>query len=123
MGDWLPRGMVDLGEDIEDAAKREAMEETGMLIDSLKFLGKIPPDSGLSSTIVPIFLATVVDHCTPRQEEGEVIEEVLALSMDEVKQAFVLGYYECDIHGTRQRVPFRDPFLAYAILLYELSQK
>jgi len=38
----LPRGVVNPGEAVEAAARREAMEETGMIIDSLMQLGSIP---------------------------------------------------------------------------------
>ncbi len=118
----LPRGVVNVGEKAEAAAKREAMEETGMIVDSLCVLGEIPPDTGLTSTIVPVFMAKVVDVQNPEQEETEAIEEILSLPVKEIKQAFVQGYLEREIKGVKKRVHFRDPFLAYAILLYELRQ-
>jgi len=118
----LPRGLVDASEGIETAAKREAMEETGMIVDDLIYLGEMPPDSGLTSTIVPIFLAKVIDQQKPQQESTEAIEVVLALTVDEIKQAFCNGFYECSIRGSKQRVPFRDPFLAFAFLMHELRK-
>lgn len=119
----LPRGMVDMGEDLVEAAKRETKEETGMVVNSMKLLGVMPPDNGLTSTLVSIYMAEVIDQQLPHHEEGEVIEEILALSISEVKQAFMQGYYECSIKGEKKRVPFRDPFLAYALLLYEITSQ
>lgn len=118
----LPRGAINVGEAIEAAAKRETMEETGMLVDHLLLLGEMPPDTGLTNTIVPVFLAQVVDKQDSQQEESEAIEEILSLTVQEIKQAFLLGYYECSIRGIKKKIPFRDPFLAYALLLYELKQ-
>lgn len=118
----LPRGGVNAGEEIEAAARRETMEETGMAVDSLVLLGAIPPDSGLTATVVPIYLAKVVKQQTTQQEETEAIEEILSLSLKEIKQGFVKGYRFCKIRGEVKRVAFRDPFLAYAVLMYGLNQ-
>lgn len=116
----LPRGGVNPGETPEAAAIRETSEETGMLVDSLIRLGEIAPDTGLTNTIVPIYAAKVIDKQTAQPEDSEAIEEILSLSIQEIKQAFLQGYLELDIRGVRKQIPFRDPFLAYAILLYEL---
>lgn len=118
----LPRGVINFGEEIEAAAKRETMEETGMLVDKLAMLGEMPPDSGLTNTVVPVFMAKVINKQNPQQEDSEAIEEILALTLEEIKEAFVRGYYEINLRGVQKRVPFRDPFLAYAILIYELKQ-
>lgn len=117
----LPRGGVNVGEALEDAAKREAMEETGMLLDHLTFLGNIPPDTGLTGTIAAVYMAKVIDRKDPEQEETEAIEEVLALAVDEIKQAFLKGTFLCRIRGEEKQVNFRDPFLAYALLMSEIS--
>jgi hypothetical protein len=91
-----------------------------MLVDSLSLLGNMPPDSGLSSTIASIYLARVKDKVKPQQEEGEAIEEIFSMTSEEIKRAFLLGYCEREIKGVKTRIPFRDPFLAYALLLYEI---
>ena len=42
----LPSGHVDPGERPEDAARRELLEETGMIADRLELLGVLVPDIG-----------------------------------------------------------------------------
>jgi len=112
----LPRGLVNKGETAEDAAKREASEETGRVIEEIRLLGEIPPDTGVLSVVVPVFVAQVASIDVQKQEETEAIEDILELSIEEVKKAFAEGYYECKLRGEWRQVPFRDPFLAYAIL-------
>jgi len=116
----LPRGGINAGETPESAAKREALEETGMVVDALVKLGEIPPDSGVATSIVPIFMAKVIKQESSQQEETEAIEDIIALTRDEVKAAFVKGYRIQKIRGEEKKVAFRDPFLAYALLLSEI---
>lgn len=116
----LPRGGRENNETIEDAARRETLEETGLVVDELILLGKIPPYTGMTSNIVPIFAAKIIKQCDTNMEMTEAIEKIPALSIDEIKESFRNGYYECQIRGITQKVNFRDPFLAYAILLYGL---
>jgi len=118
----LIRGLVKPEEDIYAAAKRKVAEETGMIVDELTLLGQIPPDTGVIDGVVPVFTTRVIDKQSTEHELTEAIEEILVLSIEEIKQAFVLGYLECNIRGKLQKVPFRDPFLAYAILMYEIKK-
>jgi ADP-ribose pyrophosphatase len=119
----LPRGLINFGEEPEAAAKRETIEETGMVVDDLILLGEAATDTGITNTVVPIFVAKVLDKQSPQQEESEAIEEILSLTIQEIKQAFLQGYHECHVRRMQKRIPFRDPFLAYAILMYELKQQ
>ncbi len=118
----LPRGIINSGEEPEVAARRETMEETGMLVDHLVLLGEMTPDSGLTNSIIPIFKASVIQKQESAPEDSEAIEAILCLSVLEIKQSFLKGYYELEIRGVRKKIPFRDPFLAYAILLSDLCK-
>jgi ADP-ribose pyrophosphatase len=119
----LPRGVINVGESAEDAARRETLEETGMAIDDIIQLGAIPPDSGVVSAVIPIFMAKVVAHQDANREDSEAIEDVLALSVSEIKTAFANGFLELEIRGNPYKVSFRDPFLAYALLMLELKNQ
>jgi 8-oxo-dGTP pyrophosphatase MutT (NUDIX family) len=44
----IPAGMVDDGEMVEDAGRREVMEETGWSVDTLSTIGVYQPSNGLS---------------------------------------------------------------------------
>lgn len=79
--------------------------------------------TGITGTIVPIFIAKVIKKQSAELEDSEAIEEILALSINEIKQAFVKGYYLCNIRGKEKQIPFRDPFLAYAVMMYELKEQ
>lgn len=114
----LPRGGIDPGESPQDAAKREVLEETGMVLANLKLLGEMVPDDGLYSLIVPVYTGNVVDRLDPEREAGEAIADNVFLTKSEIKQAFAKGFIEVEINGEKQRVPFRDPFLAYALLIH-----
>lgn len=117
----LPRGFVEPGESKEEAAKRETLEETGMLVSDLSLLGEFPPDTGISGTLIPVFAAKVIKTEKLQPETTEAIEAVFLFTFDEIKQAFKDGFCVRTIRDERRVINFRDPFLTYALLLYELK--
>jgi len=119
----LPRGGTEKGETEEEAALRETQEETGMIADRVLLLGRINPDSGVQASVVPIYAAFVAEQGDADREDSEAIEEILALSVGEIKEAFMRGFHECEVRGQMRKVHFRDPFLASAVLFYELKTK
>lgn len=119
----LPRGVINPDEDVEAAAYREVLEETGMVIKDLRQLGQMTPDTGMTTSIIPVFVAHVVGRKETQQESSEAIEEIVALTIEEIKTAFLRGYHIWNIRGEKHAVPFRDPFLAFSLLLYELNLK
>ena len=62
----LPGGFVDLGESLEEAAAREAQEETGLQVENLdQFRAYSAPDRDpRQHTITNVFIATA--HGTPQ---------------------------------------------------------
>ncbi len=118
----LPSGLVEPGERSEDAARREVLEETGMVVDHIEFLGGVTPDSGVETSVVPIFAAQVLSQEEPQLEDSEAIEQTLALTVEEIQKAFKEGFYKIDFRGEKKEVFFRDPFLSYALLIYLQGQ-
>ena len=124
--DWeleMPRGGVKPGESLEAAARREVLEETGMVVDQLIRLGEVTGDSGVTGMILPIFMGKVSNIQKPDRESSEAINQTLTLSITEIEEAFSRGYIECVIEGETRRVNARDPFLAYALTIITKSLK
>jgi ADP-ribose pyrophosphatase len=116
----LPRGRIDAAETLEEAALREMKEETGYVASSVVFLGDMAPDSGVLSSIIPVFLGRVVEKESANPEYSEAILGTFAFSKEEIKQGLCQGFLEISIQGERKRIPLRDSFLAFAILQAEI---
>ncbi len=71
----LPAGLCDIGEALEEAAKRELIEETGYSAGDLRFLVKGPMSSGSSSEMLTVFVATDLAYVgVGKRDETENIE-------------------------------------------------
>jgi|SRR5579862_4106553 len=115
----LPRGRIDENETAEAAAMREIKEETGMRIDTLHSLGAMAVDTGLTNSVVPIFLGKVLSQEDAKPEDSEAIAAIEAFSIEELKKGFVDGYLTALVDGKPCKIHLRDPFLAFAILQAE----
>ena len=75
----LPGGFVDYGERLEEAAIREALEETSLKISELKLLGcySDPARDSRMHTISTVFTAT--GHGTPRAADDAINLAVFSL--------------------------------------------
>lgn len=79
----IPAGMRDIeGEDTAEVARRELIEEAGLIAGEVDLLGQIYPSPGMTDSVTTIYLAT---NCTPtatdRQGPEEAFMEVLHLPL------------------------------------------
>jgi ADP-ribose pyrophosphatase len=72
----VPAGTLREGEEPEECARRELLEETGYLARRLKLMFQCYVAPGYSSEIVYIYLATQLSQQTQDPEEDEFIEVV-----------------------------------------------
>lgn len=111
----LPRGCVNANETIYAAAAREVKEETGMILDELVLLGFMNPDSGMTSSVVPVFAAKVVRQENASPEDSEAIAAIEAFSLDEIKNGYIDGRIKSKNVNNTVDVYLRDPFLTFAL--------
>lgn len=115
----LPGGLREKGESIEEAARREVMEESGLILTQISLLGWIAPDSGKSNSVVPVVLAEVASEGVADPEESEAIAGWIALPIAQVREAMRAGEMVVEVGGRERRVAVRNGFLAYALFQLE----
>lgn len=81
----IPAGMRDIaGEGTAEVARRELIEEAGLIAGELDLLGSIYPSPGMTDSVTSLYLAT---NCTPtatdRQGPEEEHMEVLHLPLND----------------------------------------
>lgn len=117
----LPRGGMQPQETREAAALREIKEETGLVASTVTFLGEMTPDTGVLSSVVPVFLGKISAQGASDPEYSEAIADVLAFTKEELKQGLKRGFLEISVEGEKKQVPLRDSFLAFALLQLQLK--
>jgi ADP-ribose pyrophosphatase len=80
--DDVPGGFVDPGENLEEAMRREFLEETGFEAETWKYLGPYHKDKYMNATW-HAFLATGCRRVREQKLETEEFIDVTLLSIDE----------------------------------------
>ncbi len=111
----LPAGLRSPGESPEIAARRELKEETGCDPKSLEYIGTLAPDSGVSASLVPVYLGRIEQTTLSLPDKSEAIEKMILLTAKELKDAITIGELDVTIRGKNHKIPCNDPALAYAL--------
>jgi ADP-ribose pyrophosphatase len=75
----LPAGGIDEGESAEDAVRREMIEETGLVVGSLKLLGTIFSTPGMSDEVMHIYKVwDLTDDGVPTEPADEIAVEIVS---------------------------------------------
>ena len=94
----LPSGAVDAGEDPEEAARRELLEETGCEAGELTLLGRLHVDSGRLETQQWAFFAPDVRVVKPHPTGEEEDLELLFATPAELREAILGGEFNLSVH-------------------------
>jgi ADP-ribose pyrophosphatase len=69
----IPAGTLEPGEQPEECAKRELMEETGYRAGTLESMGGFFPTPGICTEFLHLFLATDLEPCETHRDDDEQI--------------------------------------------------
>ena len=94
--EWeIPAGKIEDGESKEDAARREAMEETGCTLKDLTFLCSQNPANGMSDCLFHVFAARVDTESSIRDTD-EVASKVW-MPVEQVKEMLRKNETHCGV--------------------------
>jgi 8-oxo-dGTP pyrophosphatase MutT (NUDIX family) len=79
----LPAGLVENGENMEEAARRELIEETGWAAGKLEFLAEGPLSTGASTEALRAYLCTELVHVGRNGGDDNEIIEVIEVPLQE----------------------------------------
>jgi len=82
----LPAGLVEPGESMETAAKRELIEETGWSARRLEFLAEGPISTGASTETLRAYLCTGLEHVGKNGGDDNEIIEVIEVPIANVQE-------------------------------------
>lgn len=90
----VPGGYLEPGEDPDDAVKRELLEETGYAADEWERLGCFAVDGNRGSGTAHLYLARGAHPVQPIDADDLEEQELLLLSLDEMRQALAAGEFK-----------------------------
>ncbi len=82
----LPAGLVESGESMENAARRELIEETGWQADKLAFLAEGPISTGASTESLRAYLCTGLTPVGKNGGDDNEIIEVIEVPLPQAQQ-------------------------------------
>jgi ADP-ribose pyrophosphatase len=82
----LPAGLVDTGESMEVAAKRELIEETGWSAGTIEFLAEGPISTGASTEALRAYLCTDLKYVGKSGGDDNEIIEVTEVPIEKVQR-------------------------------------
>ena len=87
----FPAGKLDPGEDVETAARRELIEETGYQAETWRELMTFAPNVAYSTETIHVFAATDLTKVSNDWQEYDEIEQVRILKLDKVREMVKSG--------------------------------
>jgi ADP-ribose pyrophosphatase len=79
-----PGGFIDAGEDFATGMRRELLEETGYVFDSIEFIGRVAANPGVLNNYTELFLARGGIRKTAQQLDHNEEIEIVEISLDEL---------------------------------------
>lgn len=80
-----PGGVVDEGENLQVAIKREVLEETGYTFDNIEYLGKVSPNPATNNNLMHMFLVRDAEKVAEQNLDETEDVEVVYYTIEEVK--------------------------------------